>query len=230
MNLSTQSIQDAARAALLAQSVDGSRRLTGTQFKAAYAHAVSSLGLVSGANVDGLAPAIRHELNALIQSRNSVVLAGMEMGIAGKTRIILTADGSSARVSVPYSRAGTDAETIEAAKATLAKVLATDASEGARAQHAARQRHATATLCRLDADFALADAQRRIADAQAYAAKLEQAKADKVAAAAAAAAGQPVTNKQVAKAKAKATDTTDTTDATGPAFRVTNGTLTLAKA
>lgn len=204
MQIDTQSITDAARAALLAQKIDGSRRLTGTQFKAAYAHAVSSLGLTAGANVEGLAPALRHELNALIQSRNAVVLAGMAAGIAGKTRIVLTADGSSARVSVPYSRAGTDAETITAAKAVLAKTLATDASEGARAQHAARLRHATATLCRLDADYALEDAKLRILAAQAYAAKLEQAKVDRANAAAAAAAGKPVTDAQVARAAAAA--------------------------
>lgn len=188
MQIDTKSIADAARAALLAQKIDGSRRLTGTQFKAAYAHAVSSLGLTAGADVEGLAPAIRHELEAMIQSRNAVVLSGMTMGIAGKTRIILTADGSSARVSVPYSRTGTDSETIEVAKATLAKVLPADAGEGAKAQHYAKQRRATATLCRLDADFALADAQRRIVEAQAYAARLEQAKLDRAAAAAAAAA------------------------------------------
>lgn len=179
MNIETQTIVNHSRAAIL-QIGAIHKNITGKQFSAARDFVRSKLGLEKAdANkcADAINDALRAEIRSQIKSNLAARLEGFTaLNSGGKEALRLTSDGSVRRFSVPYTKAGTDADTIAACKVVLSKPAPdASASEGAKAQYHAKRRHATATLCRLDADYALADAERRLARAEARHARLESA-------------------------------------------------------
>lgn len=183
MQIDTQTIANHSRAAILEIGTIH-KNITGKQFAAARDFVRSKLGLEKAdANkcADAINYALRAEIKAQIKSSLAARLEGFTaLTSGGKETVRLTADGSVRRFSVPYTKAGTDAETVAACKLVLAKPAPdANASEGARAQYHAKQRHATITLCRLDPDFALADAQAKLKLQTAYISRLEKEKAEK---------------------------------------------------
>lgn len=162
-----QQITDAARAALSKLTIR--KNITGREFSAARDAVRSSLALLkTDVTHDAeIVRALRAEIQAQINSNVAATLSGMVAVRDGKTRFAIRAGRVEALVSIPYSRAGTEAESIAACRAVLAAPMPDDdASELKHVQDAEKRRAASDLLEKLDEEHALECAVKRAENAE----------------------------------------------------------------